>query len=258
MYRCPIAEVSKVPDVRLGWTWFEEDFVQRYSVILEGWTAGTIVDPSKLSTSQTVIRRLLDAVRAGECAQVDDEEEQSDREPDENDPPRPDDVADGADDRVAPPPPQKRARKTPAQPRTTAATMKRTTNPPHAKKAAPAKRSTAASAARDNATTRAVLERLKAGVRERKVTSHAIITDSDDEHGNDDGEGRHCGYGGGQAAAMLAIRQRSRCDSGSSGIRVMGGMRTGREVPDMAGVMGRRALMDHWNLPSTFCDSLSA
>jgi hypothetical protein len=63
----PIAEVSKVPDAQVGWTWFEEDIVQRYNIILEGWTAGSIMDPSKLSISQTVICRLLEAVQTGEC-----------------------------------------------------------------------------------------------------------------------------------------------------------------------------------------------
>ncbi|KAJ7793219.1 hypothetical protein B0H14DRAFT_3560895, partial [Mycena olivaceomarginata] len=61
------ADVSKVADARLAWTWFDEDVVQRYGVVLEGWTAGRIVDPSNLSTSQTVIRTLLEAIRTGEC-----------------------------------------------------------------------------------------------------------------------------------------------------------------------------------------------
>ncbi|KAJ7018509.1 hypothetical protein C8F04DRAFT_1277650 [Mycena alexandri] len=63
-----LADVSKVPGARLAWTWFEEDIVQRYGVVLEGWTAGAkIMDPSKLSSSLTVIRTLLDAVKAGQC-----------------------------------------------------------------------------------------------------------------------------------------------------------------------------------------------
>jgi hypothetical protein len=67
-----IVEVSKVPDVRLSWTWWEEDVVQRYGVVLDGWTAGRTpgdnpTDPSNLSTSQTVIRTLLEAIRTGAC-----------------------------------------------------------------------------------------------------------------------------------------------------------------------------------------------
>jgi hypothetical protein len=64
-----VADVSKVNEARLGWTWWEEDVVQRYGVILDGWTAGEkITDPSNLSTSQIVIRTLLEAVRTGKCA----------------------------------------------------------------------------------------------------------------------------------------------------------------------------------------------
>ncbi|KAJ7860596.1 hypothetical protein B0H14DRAFT_3446004 [Mycena olivaceomarginata] len=64
-----LVDVSKVSEARLGWKWWEEDVVQRYGVVLNGWTAGDkITDPSNLSTSQTVIRTPLEAVRAGECA----------------------------------------------------------------------------------------------------------------------------------------------------------------------------------------------
>ncbi|KAK7052794.1 hypothetical protein R3P38DRAFT_2502945 [Favolaschia claudopus] len=65
-----LVEVSKVETARIGWTWFEEDVVQRYGVDLKGWTAGRIVDPSNLSTSQSVIRKLLEAVRDGTCVFV--------------------------------------------------------------------------------------------------------------------------------------------------------------------------------------------
>ncbi|KAJ7853295.1 hypothetical protein B0H14DRAFT_3450278 [Mycena olivaceomarginata] len=63
-----LADVSKVPDARMAYTWPEEDVVQRYGVVLEGWTAGKFVDPSDLSTSLTVLRTLLDALKSGECA----------------------------------------------------------------------------------------------------------------------------------------------------------------------------------------------
>jgi hypothetical protein len=44
-----VADVSGVPDVRIRWTWFEEDIVQQYSVKLVGWTAGKdTIDPSNL------------------------------------------------------------------------------------------------------------------------------------------------------------------------------------------------------------------
>jgi hypothetical protein len=64
-----VVDVSKVSEARLGWKWWEEDVVQQYGVVLDGWTAGDkITDPSNMSTSQTVIRTLLEAVRVGECA----------------------------------------------------------------------------------------------------------------------------------------------------------------------------------------------
>ncbi|KAJ6608005.1 hypothetical protein B0H10DRAFT_1955755 [Mycena sp. CBHHK59/15] len=65
-------EVSKVPEARLSWTWWEEDVEQRYSVMLDGWTAGKQpgdkpTDPRNLSTSQSVIRMLLEAIQTGTC-----------------------------------------------------------------------------------------------------------------------------------------------------------------------------------------------
>ncbi|KAJ7797721.1 hypothetical protein B0H13DRAFT_2392032, partial [Mycena leptocephala] len=63
-----LADVSRTLDARIGWTWFEEDVVQKYGVKLIGWTAGKDpVDPSSLSTSQSVIRTVLEVVRTGEC-----------------------------------------------------------------------------------------------------------------------------------------------------------------------------------------------
>jgi hypothetical protein len=52
-----VVDVSKVSEAHLGWKWWEEDVVQQYGVVLDGWTAGDkITDPSNMSTSQTVIR----------------------------------------------------------------------------------------------------------------------------------------------------------------------------------------------------------
>jgi hypothetical protein len=64
-----VVDVSKVSEAQLGWKWWEEDVVQQYGVVLNGWTVSDkITDPSNLSTSQTVICTLLEAVRTGECA----------------------------------------------------------------------------------------------------------------------------------------------------------------------------------------------
>lgn len=221
-------EVSKVPEARLGWTWWEEDVEQRYGVVLDGWTAGKQpgdkpTDPSNLSTSQSVIRTLLEAIRSGACAfrklgpveaaerrakwEADvaagrvvakhraprcdagrkrRRDEQDEEENDENEPPLTEDRHD--DNSEAPTtrsPPKKRARKVPNGATATAAAEK-----PRAKTAAPPKKTatgkkgaTAKKNVRNDPTTRAALERLKAGSRSR-VVSRAIIT-SDDELDND-------------------------------------------------------------------------
>ncbi|KAJ7705040.1 hypothetical protein B0H17DRAFT_1193522 [Mycena rosella] len=55
------------PDAKMAYTWHEEDVVQRYGIILKGWTAPRFVNPSELSTSLSVLCTLLDAVKTGAC-----------------------------------------------------------------------------------------------------------------------------------------------------------------------------------------------
>jgi hypothetical protein len=197
-----VGEVSGVPDARIGWTWFEEDIVQRYGVKLVGWTAGKDpVDPSNLSTSQSVIRTLLTAIRNGECcfkklgpteaaerrkkweediaagrvtakhrASRCDAGQPRKRVRDDSD--NDSDDNDGeADDGTACPPPTRHTRTTQTIPASTK---------PCAKKAAPKKKA---------ATTKKATPAKKKATpakkpRARKVASRAIIT-SDDERDND-------------------------------------------------------------------------
>ncbi|KAJ7785380.1 hypothetical protein B0H14DRAFT_2630594 [Mycena olivaceomarginata] len=196
-------EVSGVPDARIGWTWFEEDVVQRYGVKLVGWTAGKDpVDPSNLSTSQSVICTLLTAIRNGECcfkklgpteaaerrkkweediaagrvtakhrASRCDAGQPHKRVRDDSD--NDSDDNDGeADDGTACPPPTKRARTTQTIPASTK---------PCAKKATPKKK--AATTKKATPAKKKATPAKKAHA--RKVASRAIIT-SDDERDDDD------------------------------------------------------------------------
>ncbi|KAJ6550324.1 hypothetical protein B0H19DRAFT_1093671 [Mycena capillaripes] len=210
-----LVDVSKVTNARLGWTWWEEDVVQRYGVVLDGWTAGDqITDPSNLSTSQTVIRTLLDAVRTDKCAfrklgpleaaerkaKWDAEvtagrvvakhraprcdaghprkrgRDYRDEEPEEND----ENQSPSPDNDTSPPPTKKRARKIPGtapKPGATKPTAKKTA--PATSKKAPAKKK----GARDDAVVQGALERLKAS-RSRRVVSRTTITSDDEDEGD--------------------------------------------------------------------------
>jgi hypothetical protein len=61
-------EVSKVPNAIMAYTWHEEDVVQKYGCVLEGWTAARFVNPSELSTSLPALRTLVEALKSGQCA----------------------------------------------------------------------------------------------------------------------------------------------------------------------------------------------
>lgn len=218
-----VADISKVNDAQLGWTWWEEDVVQRYGVVLDGWTAGNkITDPSNLSTSQTVIRTLLEAIRTGECtfrklgpveaaerkAKWDEDvamgrvvakhraprcdagrprkrgrSNGDGEEEDENQPPSP-------DGETSHPPTKKRARTTPDTPTTATkrGAKKSAKRPTTTKKTGPATSQKSAPAKKgvcDDAITQGALERLKAS-RLHRVVSRVIIT-SDDEGEATDG-----------------------------------------------------------------------
>ncbi|KAJ7189797.1 hypothetical protein GGX14DRAFT_408549 [Mycena pura] len=163
-----LADTSQVPDARMAYTWHEEDVVQQYGVVLEGWTPDRFVDPSDLSTSLAILCTLLEALWARDCTfrklgpteaaerrkKWEEEVEaglvtakhrapccdagiprkrarnERDEENDENVPPHPDDVPD--DDGWTCPPPKKRTRV--AQNTSTAPTAAK-------KSAAPAKKS---------------------------------------------------------------------------------------------------------------------
>ncbi|KAJ7118516.1 hypothetical protein C8R43DRAFT_1137262 [Mycena crocata] len=62
-----IVEATGQEDATMAYTWFEEDVVQRYNIVLEGWTAPRFVNPSELSTSLPALRTLLDAMEGGDC-----------------------------------------------------------------------------------------------------------------------------------------------------------------------------------------------
>lgn len=64
---CGLATITGNPKAIMQYSNYEEGIVQRYGVILEGWTYETLVNPSQLSTSLPNLRNLLDAINAGTC-----------------------------------------------------------------------------------------------------------------------------------------------------------------------------------------------
>ena len=46
---------------------YEEGIIQRYGVELTGWTYEKFVNPSELSTAVEPLRKLVDAINAGDC-----------------------------------------------------------------------------------------------------------------------------------------------------------------------------------------------
>jgi hypothetical protein len=46
---------------------YEEAIVQRYGIDLQGWTYDRFVNPSELSTSLPLLRKLLNAIDTGDC-----------------------------------------------------------------------------------------------------------------------------------------------------------------------------------------------
>jgi hypothetical protein len=63
-----LVEISKNPNAEMAYTWYEEDVVQRYDVVMEGWTAAPFINPSAMSTSLPNLRTLMHALQTGECA----------------------------------------------------------------------------------------------------------------------------------------------------------------------------------------------
>ncbi|KAJ6531520.1 hypothetical protein DFH09DRAFT_1284851 [Mycena vulgaris] len=66
--KAKLIAASHDKDAKMSYTWFEEDIVHRYNIILEGWTPSRFVNPSELSTSLVTLRALLDALKNGDCA----------------------------------------------------------------------------------------------------------------------------------------------------------------------------------------------
>jgi hypothetical protein len=52
----------------MAYSWYEEDVVQKYGVVIEGWVALPFENPSHFSTSLPNLRTLLDALKTGACA----------------------------------------------------------------------------------------------------------------------------------------------------------------------------------------------
>lgn len=46
---------------------YEEAIVQRYGIELQGWTYHKFINPSELSTSLPLLRKLLNAINTGDC-----------------------------------------------------------------------------------------------------------------------------------------------------------------------------------------------
>jgi hypothetical protein len=46
---------------------YEEAIIQRYGIELQGWTYDKFVNPSELSTSLPLLRKLLNAIDTGDC-----------------------------------------------------------------------------------------------------------------------------------------------------------------------------------------------
>jgi hypothetical protein len=209
-----VVDESQDPNAKMAYTWYEEDVVQKHGVLLEGWTGVPFGNPSELSTSLTALGKLLGALKTGACrfrklspaeaaqrkekwdadvaagrataksrAQRSDAgvprkraRDDADKENDNADGARDDDsnggVGDGLHDA---PPPAKRTRKN-----------AKTTTAPSKRRAAPARprpktRAAAAATPRDDAATKAALERLKSS--RKRVQSRARIDDSDAEDG---------------------------------------------------------------------------
>ncbi|KAF8184055.1 hypothetical protein K438DRAFT_1974648 [Mycena galopus ATCC 62051] len=63
-----LVEVSGITDAEMAYSWYEEDVVQKYGVVMEGWVALPFANPSQFSTSLPNLRTLLDALKTGACA----------------------------------------------------------------------------------------------------------------------------------------------------------------------------------------------
>jgi hypothetical protein len=60
-------EITENPNAVMQYVNYEEAIVQRYSIVLEGWTFARFVNPSKLSTALPPLQKLLNALNDGSC-----------------------------------------------------------------------------------------------------------------------------------------------------------------------------------------------
>jgi hypothetical protein len=59
-------DITRDEDAKMAYTWYEEDIVQRYGVVVDGWV-GPFINPSTMSTSLVNLRALAQAWKSGEC-----------------------------------------------------------------------------------------------------------------------------------------------------------------------------------------------
>jgi hypothetical protein len=65
---CPCsAEITGNPSASMNYINYEEAIVQRYGIDLVGWTYEKFVNPSEFSSTLGPLRRLIDAINAGDC-----------------------------------------------------------------------------------------------------------------------------------------------------------------------------------------------
>ncbi|KAF7371510.1 hypothetical protein MVEN_00005800 [Mycena venus] len=62
-----LVDITGNADATMAYVWYEEDIVQRYGIVLEGWTGVPFQNISTVSTSLGNLRLLLDAIKTGEC-----------------------------------------------------------------------------------------------------------------------------------------------------------------------------------------------
>lgn len=60
-------EITGNPTAMMQYANYEEDIVQRYGIVLQGWTYEKFVNPSELSTAIGPLRGLMDAINNGDC-----------------------------------------------------------------------------------------------------------------------------------------------------------------------------------------------
>lgn len=60
-------DITGNPKAIMQYANYEVDIVQRYGIVLEGWTYENLVNPSELSTSLPPLRALFTAIENGTC-----------------------------------------------------------------------------------------------------------------------------------------------------------------------------------------------